>query len=1516
MGRALMTQEYDVRRPFFDGISPYECPLALKWNHSVISEPDFCSEWEAAHRASELALQCSSSTFDLHIAPGRIKKKLEGVASVSFDPWVDVRIGNDDHSEFFQVTVHADALNSRVKPWSNRRLHGASVVSRECYDYGRDVAVDVSRLFNSFAQFQPCEHSAACSDPLFLCEAVLIPGVQSIDFPDPFSQAFVQQVTGKLVQTQPAHPLGDSSHGVDETKDFVNPSCTKVVEPLREAVVLSPPCGDGVFDVDVSLPCLSPDPGPQCVLLDHLTSGLVSLLHPGSSVSGSQSQININDRSIRLPSDAIGTPEKGHVTCPTTDGSANEGMANAPDSSQGTPEHATGRASSPIRLPPFAQQMMVNLPMEFLTNPVRIVQGFVVRAWYLHHINIPLSLQARQIMLTGPPHLWRAQILTTWADFIIPAEDLTLDLVSPNPPRNWHETHILFDLILAQGLYSGRFSGLVTISPTITEPNLRMYAVAVSLEPVISGQDIVTGADIQPLCNQFDCLVFFSRDQLYIDFNRVHHMQHGHGFVVYLSRRPSAEPTPLVSTPTVSGIDPFPEPQIDQDAVMDQQQDNTVDPFATDPTVAVAGDENDLRRVTLYRLHRQTKAVWIRWRRFSHLLQDILEATTISPADMVAIHLLLAKPVGETMNELSVIIQQQQDIEPGSSDCLVLIDAVFHQQGSMAHMYAPSAVDRKVVRVPQQLTRHGVLQSARVANYCDSVGQACLVALNHHLWPLQEAGPKSVLSGSYIRVQVPPANVHGAETCRAASLVEDFFDSHPPSFAQVYPALPHHTDVNARSKCSDRSNPSEAMHDSARTCRYAIPRKCHVDEQHVADAPAFETSIPTQAAPVFPNAPDWHTFDQEMQAYFDELSVVDIPEEGPVMHVTTWFVHHDHAPVCLVGRLIRLSNRPFEWFAQLCNPWMHMLRPFENLAFHVVRPTPVSDIPGMRMLHIILEQGIQQSRMTALFSAIFQGMHGDITHRRAQSIPTVLSQEIIIRILDIQSLCRARRCVAWSGRTPFQRVQTDPVYSGIGVCLTVDAFRNRFALVDEDGFSLPHSASSTAVPPRMSFRVDDASLFPTADQARSSTDLTVNEHVPSNLVPELKIIWQHYLMTSLQGPYRFYVETWFCDHDRFPRTNRGREVLLSPDHSTWKDTILAKWHDMIDPTAEVFLYVVSPQPLGGPTEVLAHVLLAQHQHRGFVSALITTIAPGDDIWDPPRVALKLPAVVDKGLLIQESGLFMFCPPFMPFNTCRASRGDQEISQDTLMPASSGHGFVCTANAEATALIQEVFGSSVDHDVQRMFEILGRVITQLTTTVVKALAQSTQELRNSGIGVDPPFMSCPHVSNSPGSDHALDATDSPLVSQFCLTHNLPAGEVPDFPAEISKGVHQHDCLVPPLGSTPIPNVDTNEPIDTGDAPHTTDPVDLEASSGDAFLASQLQRQIAIDPLLPQPVQSQDRCPIRPAASWDKVTLCLDACIAVPATYREDGFVGAEIHLSLSGRLAAISCSSSGSIGALS
>jgi len=499
-----------------------------------------------------------------------------------------------------------------------------------------------------------------------------------------------------------------------------------------------------------------------------------------------------------------------------------------------------------------------------------------------------------------------------------------------------------------------------------------------------------------------------------------------------------------------------------------------------------------------------------------------------------------------------------------------------------------------------------------------------------------------------------------------------------------------------------------------------MPWGCHASEDHQAPGPAFEVPIPAQAPPVVPNAPDWATFDRDMRLLFQDYAVTEIPEEGPILHVITWYIHHDRVPSCILGRLVRLSHRPWEWMPLLCAPWLPLIQPFENLAFHVVKPNPTPDMAGQRIVHVILEQGLQQARMTALFSVLFHGIHGDVTHRRAQSIPTHLSREVIARILDIAELCQARRCTAWSGSTQFHRQRFDQVFQGIGVSFTVAPFRNRFAVVDDDGYVMPHAASSSQVPPRMSFRHDDATLFPAADADEAVHDQPASEHAPSRLIPQLRIIWEHYLITTTTRPYRFLVDTWFCDHDRFPRTDRSREVLLPPDQALWRQTLLDKWQDCIDSRADVLIYVVQPTPLGGASDILAHIILAQHQHCGFVSALITTIAPVDDPWDPPRVALKLPSVVDKALLIQESGLFQYCPPFLPFNDCKALHGDQVVAQIGLHDAQSGDGFLCVAEVRPSQHVVDIVAPSYFDHVHRLFHVVGQTLTSIVISLDKAV----------------------------------------------------------------------------------------------------------------------------------------------------------------------------------------------------
>ena len=1322
-----MTPEYAIRRPGDDGILPNVFPVQLKWMHSIVQAPDFCSEWEASHRATELALQFGYSTHQ--VSSPKIPRCTAhvGHAAVTFCSSVEVFLGEEDSIAMCCVSVPEEILSIAEKPWSNAHWPSNRDVHFGAFHYERDLGCPVNRLFDAFvAQFPgSCTHAfesnSLASKPADVPCGLALAGDQSVSQVDLAAKSF----------------------------------------KFTKAPILS---GNSFAPADRLVDGLSnslPLPGllPQVFACNELHVDPLST-----------SAVLISDARNRLPSTLVSEVTKSGVTHglfqhPQSEGSGND----EPDQTNTPAPSASSRppptVTAPLDVPPFALDIIRSLPVEFQTNPVRIVRGVLVRSWLIHHVTFPRSLNPRQSLLRGPPHLWREQLLRVWFPDNPPQEAVSIDLVHPTPPRNWHETSVLFDVILSQGIEAGRVAALVTISPTIVHPVLRMYSTAVSLAPWISGQDLVTDADIQDLCNLHHCLIFHDQIHLPIDFNRNFHVQPGSGFVVYASSRD--EELPAAAALPTEVPDPAPEPGLPDEEMPDvgEAPDDGLQadthPSSGGQATASAVREDLARRITIYQLHRDPISAWVRLAGFSTLLQDIMEVTALSSHDIVAIHRIHSKPVGEMQHETSFIVQRQGDLPPGSSDQLILLDVLFHQHGPATLPIAPTAFDRRVLPVPFPVSRFGLLELARVSHYCEFRSHACIVLVDHLQWPLQALATRLLAHGTYVRIHIPPPQVVGVETCRTVSIVEDVSDDSAPTFEQVYPSLPTHKDSDTRAVDPEVPPPQNCMRDALGVFAEGV-RTYHASDEQQTEPPVFQVPLPQQALPVLPNAPQWHEFEPGLRLSFEDFSFTEVEEEGPVLHVVTWFVHHDRHPVCLIGRLVRLSSRPWEWLQQLCNPWLPWLQPFENLAFYIVRPMPVSHLPGEQIVHIILEQGIQVGRQVALFSILFHGLHGDLTHRRAQSIPPQLSREVIERIVGIQELCAHRRCTAWVGRMTFHRQRLEPVAQALGISVTVAPYRHRFEQLDEDGYPVPDAASSSQIPPRMSFRPHDVTLFP---GARWDSDVPecYPEHVPSRLIPELRVIWEHYLMTTTQPPYRFYVETWFCDHSRYPRTHRGREVQLPPDQGSWRDALLRKWQDMIDPNVEVYIYVVAPTPLGGPSDTLAHIILAQNQQRSFISALITTLAPGDSPWDPSRVALKLPTVVDKGLLVQESGLLPFCPPFMPHHSCAAFYGDQPVLQDVLRDATSGDGFPCTAEITPGAAALASDSSNHDRHISWLFDRLGKLITNVVVAVDKAIASRDQwalSLAKTVSNIDEVQSQLRHIS-------AMHCSHAPEDDQFAL-----------------------------------------------------------------------------------------------------------------------------------------------------
>eukprot|EP00435_Cladocopium_sp_Y103_P066637 s332_g28.t3 len=1003
----------------------------------------------------------------------------------------------------------------------------------------------------------------------------------------------------------------------------------------------------------------------------------------------------------------------------------------------------------PAVIPPFAQDMLNDLPEGFLTGAMDFDRGFVIRTWYIHHRRLTRSRVSRHLHIRGPPLSWRPQIVALWMDRLVPLEELSIDLIQPQPARNRYEQIIAFDLVVSQGLYEGRGAGLISVYPAPGDQSIPRFAMAVSFPAQVSGHDIVSALNFQEVCLQFRCDMFFRWTQIPWLRTPVHDMNHGDGFAVNLAW--------ISASQGASSGGPSDEPRHDcdqdgshedPDRLPGQQEasESSRQSVSYSPSVAPDGrNEGSRQRVYLYRLNQPVVIAFVRWGPFQALYDDVVNALLVDPVLVVTPHHVQVKPLGEQHNEASLIVQMVHDVPFASDEQLILVDLIIHNHGADGLSLAQQHTDRRVVAVQHPLTRSHLLQYAHVDNYCEFVQNRCLVRVNDVLWPLQDLGLRDLTHGTYVQIVVPPHAGTAAPTVRTVELVEDasmvFTDDR---FASFYPSWFPDSTSTAADLPSQSEEPAPETFDFKRNRHHPVvfaskfvddgywapvPYE-HVGDEDIGSPPSFTTAVGVlpPIAPVGPGLPpleEMADFNLQFGVTFRDHAVVDFEAQGPVLHVQTWYVHHHHRPQCLQPMMVQLEANPATWPEALCAPWRHLIQPGVPLAFREVRPNPPRLYREGHSAHIILEQGLHIPQYVALVSILAQGVHHDASVHLAVSVPRQVSAESILREIQLVDRCRVYRCTVWSGVMQFEPSLEEHIFSGIGIHVNIHGPRFRHLLLDFGsqpfwhlGSHLSASSSSTAVEVR---RLPE--VLPDGFQESQRCLQDMDTHTPHDdglFVPDLRVAWQTFLASQSQGPYQLQVVAWFCDHIRLPRSGESRVVLLPLDPALWQTALIQAWSDWVLPGLAVNFYVVKPPPLDS-LPVVAHVILAQNQVERHASVLISSLVPDDNPWEPVHRVVKLPVVIDHFMLLHEGGLVNMCPPLSFHFKCQSWIGARELSNGQLYLASSGDGFLIAASHQPRPLTLP-FDPPASR-IHRLFGQMSTLLTFLTHQVVQAMSRS-------------------------------------------------------------------------------------------------------------------------------------------------------------------------------------------------
>ena len=143
--------------------------------------------------------------------------------------------------------------------------------------------------------------------------------------------------------------------------------------------------------------------------------------------------------------------------------------------------------------PPFAQDLQALADMhQAFANPDG--DGILrLRTWYLHHADHLTNFHPRTVELDEDWRRWENDIIGAWRTHLQAGANVFLHLAAPDPYRGYlnRETH--GDILITQGNELPRRAGLVTVHYHGGETEPHSYAVACSLELVVSGFSICRG---------------------------------------------------------------------------------------------------------------------------------------------------------------------------------------------------------------------------------------------------------------------------------------------------------------------------------------------------------------------------------------------------------------------------------------------------------------------------------------------------------------------------------------------------------------------------------------------------------------------------------------------------------------------------------------------------------------------------------------------------------------------------------------------------------------------------------------------------------------------------------------------------------------------------------------------------------------------------------------------------------------------------------------------------------------
>ena len=859
--------------------------------------------------------------------------------------------------------------------------------------------------------------------------------------------------------------------------------------------------------------------------------------------------------------------------------------------------------------PDSVQILFDALLREGLIVGPRLTESVFLRSWHINHINDHRCWHPRIIELNGHWRFWLNDIISGWRDKNDPNEETIFSIVYPNPPRSGVDVEIIFDVIVSQGLEAPRQAGLISVLKRDDRAARARYSVAASLPDRTSGFQIAQSGEIIHECNLHTCVVRHAGVVIPFTMAPTHDMQDGDSFTIAVSTASAS------STTTAQPQDAAAEHSEAAQPEQDRQQDHEE---PSEDSSSSQASESDMHGVHIFRLGHPPDFGRLRWDSVEHVLTDAARAVQVPVQQCQCYHYLQCIPDDHTEQEEAIILQHVQDIAPGSTEKLVLIDLELHASMSASQATIAPRITRAVHKTVPTLLRSQLLQIARVAAYCEWSTSDCIVFCNRITWAKHDLGPKRIDHGTYFRIIIPPPpETHWeiGHTLKVFQEMAEVFES--PEAGRLAEAF-----LRSGSSNSAIERPITARGNSATmTCKGA-------------DLGPFDIDVPMMIPPhirqrrLRPEHDGSLQWLMDLGQIFADNAEAEAFEDELMLYVQTWFVHHERFTSCRMPRPLRLERQSITWIDEFRHLWRDQLARDIPFTIHVVRPRPPQPRTQNYACHVIIEQAKSPGRSAVILTALLESDTRDAAIQGAFSVPRWIRQQDIIDVMEIEPICTGRRCTSHLDGEPIHVVQATEVDSGRSIRIRI----------------VPPSAQRPIHPNDNSPHFDDMILLQLTNQrietASKSCDpqdvgqgdldadrcVEDHDHFRFNagapvFVPNRRKIQD--MPQYIQDLFALFatsafawedeslatkVATWFVDHRHIaPHCFQHRFVTIMEDFDAWENHLKAAWLDMIDPTVLLTFHLVHPQPPHLEPDCAAHIVIVQAPRDSWVTSLVSIL---------------------------------------------------------------------------------------------------------------------------------------------------------------------------------------------------------------------------------------------------------------------------------------------------------------------